>query len=138
MYFYGFLSNIIKVNHFLHYFIIFLHLVSTFLHIKYLYVPYAYVSIESIDCILLSLLAFNSILLISSVNTLCLLLLNLCCVFNINLLFFYKFCMAFFKTLCINFIFFLINLFYSEVELLLNNFYNLQIYVFFSRHTFLC
>ena len=35
-----------------------------------LLLPYAYVSIESIDCILLSLLALNAILSTSSVNTL--------------------------------------------------------------------
>ena len=51
-------------------------------------VPYAYVSIESIDYILLSLFELKAILLISSVKTLCLSLLNLFCVFNINLLLF--------------------------------------------------
>ena len=51
-------------------------------------VPYAYVSIEHIDCILLSWFTLNATLLTSSVNTLCFLLLYPCCDFNINLLFF--------------------------------------------------
>ena len=46
------------------------------------------VSVESIDCILLSSLELKAILLISSVKTLCLSLLNLCCIFNIDLSFF--------------------------------------------------
>ena len=49
---------------------------------------YAYIPIESIDCILLSSLAFNPILLTSSVNILCFSSLNLCCYFIINLLLF--------------------------------------------------
>ena len=48
--------------------------------------PYPCSSIELIDCIPLSLLALNAILLTSSVNTLYFSLLNLCCDFNINLL----------------------------------------------------
>ena len=60
----------------------------TFLHIRSLLVPYACVSIESIDHILLSSFELKAILLISSVKTLCLSLLNLCCAFNISLLFF--------------------------------------------------
>ena len=58
------------------------------MHTRSLLVPYAYVSIESIDYILLSLFELKAILLISSVKTLCLSLLNLFCVFNINLLLF--------------------------------------------------
>ena len=71
----------------LHCFIILLHLVSSFLHIKSLLFPDVYVSIESIDCIVLLLLALNAILLTSSVDTLCISISNLCCDFNINLLF---------------------------------------------------
>ena len=56
--------------------------------VKSLFIPYAYVSIESIDCILLSSSEPKAILLIFSVKTLCLSLLNFCCVFNISLLFF--------------------------------------------------
>ena len=53
-----------------------------------LLVPYVYVSIESIDCIILSSFELKAILSISPVKTLFLLLLNLCCVSYINLLFF--------------------------------------------------
>ena len=56
-------------------------------------------------------------LLISSVKTLCLLLLNLCRIFNIDLLFFIN---------SMPFVF-LDNLIYSQVELLINSFYNFQI-----------
>ena len=55
---------------------------------KSLLVPCTYVSIESIDCILLSSFGFRATLLISSVKTLCLLLLDLFCIWNIDLLFF--------------------------------------------------
>ena len=54
-----------------------------------LLVSYAYVAIESIDCILLSLSAQNVILLTSSVNSPCFSILNLCYEFNINLLGFF-------------------------------------------------
>ena len=63
-----------------------LHLISSFLHTKSLFIPYSYISIESIDCILLLSFEHKAISLISSVKTLCLSLLNLCCVFNISLL----------------------------------------------------
>ena len=120
MFFYVFFCDIIKVNHFLHYFIILLHLVSSFLHIKYLNV-----SIESIDWILLSLLALN-VILNSSLNTWCFLLLNLFFIFNINLLLFIS---SVWFSLKISLLtsFFLNSLFYFQCELLLNNFYNLQI-----------
>ena len=52
-----------------------------------LFATYAYASIESIDCILLTSLALNAILLTSLINTLCLSLLNLHGDFNINLFF---------------------------------------------------
>ena len=67
---------------------ILLHLISSFLHTKPLFIPYAYVSIESNECILLSSFELKGILLISTVKTLCLSLLDLCCVFNISSLFF--------------------------------------------------
>ena len=67
-------------------FIILLHLISSVLITRSLLIPNAYVSIQSIDCILLLSFELKAILLISSVKTLCLSLLNLCCVFNINLL----------------------------------------------------
>ena len=78
--------NIIKVNYFLYCFIILLHLISSFLHSKSLLIPYAHFSIELIDCILLSALPLNAILLTSSVNVICFMLLNLCWNFSINLL----------------------------------------------------
>ena len=87
-----FFLNIVKVNHFLYRFIILLHLISSFPLSKSLLVPYAYVSIESIDCIRLSSSELKAIELISSIKTLCLSLLNFCCVSNI-ILFFYKFFM---------------------------------------------
>ena len=49
-----------------------------------LLLPYADVSTESIDSILLSSLPLNAILLTSSVNTLCFSLLSLCYDFNTN------------------------------------------------------
>ena len=61
---------------------------SSFLLTRSLFFPYAYVSIESIDCNLLSSFKLKAVLLISSVKTLCFALLNLCRVFNITLLFF--------------------------------------------------
>ena len=86
-------------------FIIYLFLISSFLHTGSLLVPCAYVSIKSIDCILLSSFELKAILLFVSVKTSCFLLLNLFYVFNINLLFLYKLFMIFFKTVYINFIF---------------------------------
>ena len=100
------LCNIIKVNHFLYHFIILLHLISSFSLTGSLVVPYAYVSLESTDSMLLLSFELNAILLTSSVKTLRLSLLNLSCVFDIDLLFFYEFSMTFFKTICFNFIFF--------------------------------
>ena len=58
------------------------------LHTRYLSIPYAYISIESTDCILLSSFEITAILLISSVKKICFSLLNLCCVVNIILLYF--------------------------------------------------
>ena len=80
-----------------------LHSILSFLHTRYFLVSYAYVSIESIDCILLSSLELNAILVTSAVNTLCFLLQNLCCDFNIDLFFMNS--LIFSKTFCINFIF---------------------------------
>ena len=54
------------------------------MHTRFLFIPDAYGSIESIDCILLSSFELKAILLVSSIKTLCFSLLNLCCVFNIN------------------------------------------------------
>ena len=88
IFFYILFCNITKDNHFLYHFIILLHLASSFSLVRSLLLPYAYVSIKSIDCILLSSFELKEILLISSVKTLCLSLLDLCCICSINLLFF--------------------------------------------------
>ena len=65
-----------------------MRLVFSFLHRRSVLITCAYVSIESIDYILLSSFELKAILLISLIKTLCLSLLNLCCVFNITFLFF--------------------------------------------------
>ena len=64
-----------------------LHLIYSFPPTRTLLIPYAYVSIKSTDCILLSSFELKETLSISSVKTLWFSLLNLCCVFYINLLF---------------------------------------------------
>ena len=64
-------------------FIILLHLISYFSLTRSYLVPYAYVSIKSTDCIVLSSFELKAIFL------------NLCCIFNINLLFFMSFCELF-------------------------------------------
>ena len=100
-------------------FIILLYLISSFLHTKSLFIPYAYVSVESINCILLSSFELKAILLISSVKTLSLSLLNLCCVFNFSLLFINSFWSSRSST---SILFFLNDLFYFKFEMLLNSF----------------
>ena len=105
MFFYISFCNIVKVNHLLHRFVILLHLISSFSLTRSLLIPYAYVSIESFDCILLSSFELNAILLICSVKKLCLSILNLCCFFFYQLIVFYEFFVIFFKTLYVNFIF---------------------------------
>ena len=116
VFFYFFLLQHRKVNHLVHYILCINHLVLSLT--KSLPVSYAYVSIESTDCITLS--SFHII------STLCLPLLNFCFIFNIDF-FFYKF----FNTIYVSFTFFLNNLFYSQVDFLLNSFCNFQIYVYF-------
>ena len=123
MFFYVFLCNIIKVNHFLNRLIKLLPLILSFL--LTFPVPYAHVCIESIDFILLSSFELKAILLISSVKTLYLSLLIFFCVFNFDLLFLMN-SSWFFKTIYSNSIF-SENLFYCQVELLLKYFYNSQI-----------
>ena len=76
-----------KMNHFLYRFIILLYLIYSLSLTKSLLVLYAYVSIKSIDWILLSSFELKAILLVSSAKTLYLSLLNLSCIFNINLFF---------------------------------------------------
>ena len=65
-----------------------LHIVSSFLHTRSLLVPCSYVSIESIDRILLSSSELRAVLLISSVKTLCPSLLNRYCFFNLGYYFY--------------------------------------------------
>ena len=79
-FFMGFFCNIIKVNHFLHCFIILLYSISSFSLTTSLLIPCAYVSVNSKDCILLPSFELKSISSISLVKTLCFSLLNPCCV----------------------------------------------------------
>ena len=74
-------------------------------------------------------------LLISSLKTLCFLLLNICCVFYINFFFFNEFFMSFSKTFALNLIF-LVSLFYFQVGLLINNFFLFLILNFLSIASF--
>ena len=67
------------------YYIATFNLFFIFLLTRSLLITYAYVSIGSIDCTLLSSFELKAILLISPVKTLCLSLLNLYSVFNIDL-----------------------------------------------------
>ena len=64
---------------------------SSFVHTRTSLVPHAYVSAESVYCILLSLFELKAILMIFSVKTLCFPFLNLCFIFNISLLFLMNF-----------------------------------------------
>ena len=82
-----------------------------------------YNSIKSVDWILLSSLLLNAILLTSSVNRLCFLLLFLCCDFKINRLFFRNF-LWFSSRRSTATPFYSNCLFYFQAKLLLNNFYN--------------
>ena len=96
MLFYIFFCNNSKVE---------LHLISSFSLTRSLLVPYAYVSIKSIDCILFSSFERKAILLIYSVKTY-FSLLNLCCVFNISFLLFMNSLSFFLNTIYVNFVFF--------------------------------
>ena len=126
MFFYVFFCNLIKVKQFWFCFIILLHLISSSLHTRSLFVPYAYVSIESIDCILLSSFELKAILLIYSVKTLCLSLLNLCCVSNISF-YFLRILFNLFSNYLLEVYFLLNGLFYFQFALLLNSLDNFEI-----------
>ena len=82
MFRFAFISNIIKINHF-----IFRYSSSSVLHTFPTFAPYGYDIILSNVYKLLSLLLLSAILVISSVPTLWASLLNLCCDFNIVSLF---------------------------------------------------
>ena len=129
MLFHVFFCKIIKVHRSkfkVYRFIILLHLISSCSLARSLLVPYADVSIKSIDCILLSSFELKAILLISSVKTLCFSLLNLCFVFSINLLFITNsLCLLLQqKKLSMSILFFLDNLFYFQAEFVPNSCYN--------------
>ena len=109
-------------------FFVLLYYISTFnisfLFTKSLLFRRVYVSIESNDYILLSSLKLKAILVICSVKSMRFLSSNLSCIFNIDLFCFSKL----FNIIYVNLVFFLEdNLFYSQVELLVNSFYNFQI-----------
>ena len=112
-----------------------LHLISSFLLTRFLLIPFAYVSIELIDCILLSSFEFKEILSISSVKALYLSLLNLCLVFNINILCFLNSLWSILK-LYKSLSSFVDGLFYYQVKLLLTVVIIFKI-KFFLWHTFL-
>ena len=127
VFFYVFFWNTVKINHFcivlLYCYIYFFF----FLHIRSSLVLYACIciSIESIDCIFLSSSKLNTILLTSSVNTLCFTLLNLCC--DLNIIQFLLWILHDFLDDYLHQVYlFLDGLFYFQVEFLLNNVYNLQ------------
>ena len=103
--FYVFFCNIIKVNHFLYCFITLLAFNLFFSIIRYLLVPYAYVSIELIGSILLSSFVLKTGLWIFSVKTSCLLLLIFTVFFIILIYCFLYIFMMFFNTIFVNFIF---------------------------------
>ena len=119
---YVFFCNTIKVNHFLHRFITLLYLLSSISLTRFLLLPYAYLSIESIYFIFLSSFEVKAILIVSSVKILCLSLLIFCCVFNVILLYFMNPLRPFTSIL-----FFLNGSFHFQFELLLSSLYNLEI-----------
>ena len=91
-----------------------LDLISSFSITRLLVIPYAYVFLESIDCILLSSFELKETSLISSVKTY-LSLLNFSCVVNINLFFMNS--LWIFLRLSMSILFFLNNLFYYQIKL---------------------
>ena len=103
MFFYVFFCNIIEVNHFLYCFIILLHLISSFLLTRPLLVPYAYVSIESIDCFLLLSFELRAIFFSKIITSFTA---KSALRFYFDLLFLMKFLWFFFKTIFVNYIFF--------------------------------
>ena len=67
-----------------------MHLTSSFLHTISLFIPYAYFSNESIDCIFLSLFEIKAILLISPVFNNTILLMTNSSKLSASILFFSK------------------------------------------------
>ena len=120
-FFYVFFHNIIMVNPLWSYFInIETFIIDYFLGIMFLFAPNVYVSIEFINRIPLSSLVLKVILLTFSVITSCVWLLIFFCDFNTNLLFLMS-------SLSASSLFFLVSLFLFQVDLLLDNFHNLQV-----------
>ena len=115
----------------MYHFYILLHLTFSFSLTRSLLLPYAYASIKSIDCILLSSFELKAILLISSVK-IWPSLLNLCHVFNIVLLFFINF---------LSFFFFLkqsmLILFFSRYFILFSSLIASKQFLLFSNLSFL-
>ena len=87
MSFYVFSCNIIKFTRFCNVLLDCYILIFSFSDTSSLFLPYAYVSIELVDFIILLSLGLNAILLPSSVRRLCFSLLNIFVDFNINLLY---------------------------------------------------
>ena len=128
-----FFCNIIIPKHFFAWFY-YIDRLNFFFFVYYIFncsicIGFCWIVFVSIDCFLLSLLALNAIL-FSSVHALCFSVLNLC--------FFYDF----FYDILIHYLhyvyFFLGGLFVFQVDLLLEKFYNLQIYLFVLWKIFLC
>ena len=119
---YVFFYNVIKVNHFLYCFVILSHFISSFLHNRFLLVPYAYVSTKSLDCILLLSLVLNAILFTPSVKKLSFSIRNFSCDFSINLLLLIN--SLWFSLRLSTLTFFLADLICFQPELLLKKFYN--------------
>ena len=98
----------------------------------------AYIFVELIDCILVSLLARNALFLTFSVIILCFMFLNLCCNYSISLLFLTS-SLWFRFILTTSSLFFSRGLFYFQVEYLLDNSKikkNLNLSVCYLTHSF--
>ena len=115
MLFYTSFCNIIKFNDFLYHFIIFFCLIFSFSFTRSLLVAHVYISIELIDCILLSTFVIRVILLISSAKHYALHF-QIFAVFLILIYCFYEFFLIF-KTPHATFTCFLHNFFFSQFEL---------------------
>ena len=120
MLFFTSFCNIIKVMGFLYLFIIFFHLIFSFSFARSLLVAHVYISIELIDCILLSSFEIRVIWLISAVKhyafhfqIFAVFLILICC--------FYEFFLVF-RTPHATCTCFLHNLFFSQFELSFYNF----------------
>ena len=98
------------------------HLMFCFFHTRSWLVPHAHVSAKLIDCILLSSLALNAVLITSSVNALCFSLLDFYCDFNIDFIVFCEIFMIFSKSFYIKFTFFYLVYFTFKLSCFLTTF----------------